>query len=258
MMVSQIGDGLVTVALAMMRPLGLTLLFPLLQTGNLGTPLIRNGVLLAVTLPMIPVIYAQHLIHPGWDWINLIPGEMIIGLLLGFCATIPFWAVDMAGFLIDTLRGATMGTVFNPAMSVQTSIFGLLFSQFLCALFFMSGGFNLLLSTLYDSYHYFPVGKTVVFNRSFLDFLLAEWQVLYRLCLSFSLPAVLCMVLADLALGLLNRSAQQLNVFFLSMPIKSAVTLFLLLLSLPYAFHHYQLESEALYRHLSQWFASHE
>ncbi len=51
----------------------------------------------------------------------------------------PFWAVDMAGFLIDTLRGATIGIVFNPAMSVQTSIFGLLFSQFLCALFIITG-----------------------------------------------------------------------------------------------------------------------
>lgn len=253
-----INDGLVTVALAMMRPLGLTLLFPLLQIGSLGTALIRNGVLLAIVLPVLPVFYAQPVIHQGWQWLSLIPGELVIGLMLGFCAAIPFWAVDMAGFLIDTLRGATMGTVFNPALSVQTSIFGLLFSQFLCALFFISGGFNELLTALYGSYDYLPPGKAIIFNQPFLHFLLSEWQVLFRLCLSFSLPAVLCMVLADLALGLLNRSAQQLNVFFLSMPIKSALALLLLLVSLPYAFHHYQLESEALYRHVSRWFASHE
>lgn len=251
-------DGLVTVAVAMMRPLGLTLLFPLLQSGNLGSSLIRNGVLLAVMLPMLPIIHAQEGIHQGWNWLSFIPGEIIIGLLLGFCAAIPFWAVDMAGFLIDTLRGATMGTLFNPAMATQTSILGLLFSQFLCVLFFITGGFNLLLSALYDSYHYFPPGKVLLFTSSFFDFLLTEWQMLYRLCLSFSLPAVLSMVLADLALGLLNRSAQQLNVFFLSMPIKSALALFLLLLSLPYAFHHYQLESQALYQNVNRWLASYE
>lgn len=138
-MTLSLSDGLVTVALAMMRPLGLTLLFPLLQTGNLGSTLIRNGVLLAIVLPVLPVFYTQPVIHQGWSWLRVIPGEMVIGLMLGFCAAIPFWAVDMAGFLIDTLRGATMGTVFNPAMSVQTSIFGLLFSQFLCALFFITG-----------------------------------------------------------------------------------------------------------------------
>lgn len=257
-MMPPVGDGLTTLALAMIRPLGLTLLFPLLQTGNLGTALIRNGVLLAIVLPVLPVFYALPVIRQGWSWLNVIPGELIIGLTLGFCAAIPFWAVDMAGFLIDTLRGATMGTVFNPAMSQQTSIFGLLFSQFLCALFFMSGGFNQLLTALYSSYHYLPPGKMLIFNTQFLHFLLEEWRVLYQLCLSFSLPAVLCMVLADLALGLLNRSAQQLNVFFLSMPIKSALALLLLLLSLPYAFHHYQLESETLYRHVSRWLAAHE
>ena len=50
---------------------------------------------------------------------------------------------------------------------------------------------------------------------------------------------MLVMVLADLSLGLINRSAQQLNVFFLAMPIKSALALLLLLISLPYALHHY-------------------
>lgn len=257
-MMLSLSDELITLTLMIMRPFGLTLLFPLLQTGNLGPALIRNGVLLALALPVLPVFYSQPAIHRGWAWLSEIPGELLIGLILGFFAAIPFWAVDMAGFLIDTLRGATMGTVFNPALSVQTSIFGLLFSQFLCALFFITGGFNQLLTALYDSYHYLPPGNMLVFNISFLHFLLEQWRVLYQLCLNFSLPAVFCMVLADLALGLINRSAQQLNVFFLSMPLKSVLALLLLLLSLPWAFRHYQLESEALYRNMSQWLAGHE
>ncbi len=52
------------------------------------------------------------------------------------------------------------------------------------------------------------------------------------------------MVLADLALGLLNRSAQQLNVFFFSMPLKSILVLLTLLISFPYALHHYLVESD--------------
>lgn len=255
-----LNDWLATLAFAMIRPLGLALMFPLLKTNSLGSSLLRNGVLIAFILPILPLLHAQNVIHVGdhWNWLGLIPGEMIIGVLLGFCAAIPFWAIDMAGFLIDTLRGATMGTVFNPAMGIQTSIFGLLFTQFLCALFLVSGGMNLLLTVLYDSYHFIPPGKDLTFNQEFLNFMLAEWQVLYRLCLSFSLPAVLCMVLADLALGLLNRSAQQLNVFFLSMPIKSSLALLLLLISFPYAFHHYMMESEMLYTHIITWFTRHE
>lgn len=77
-MISQINDGLVTIALAMMRPLGLTLLFPLLQIGSLGSSLIRNAILLAITFPMLPIIYAQPIVHQGWGWISFIPGEMIL------------------------------------------------------------------------------------------------------------------------------------------------------------------------------------
>ncbi len=245
-------------AFLMMRPLGMTLLFPLLQAGNLGSPLVRNAVLMALALPMLAVVPVPEDIGEGWTWLSYIPGELLIGLVLGFCGAIPFWAVDMAGFIIDSLRGATMSAVFNPAMSVQSSLFGLLFSQFLCALFFISGGINLHLSVLYDSYHYLPPGNSLTFNQPLLDFIKVEWQTLYHLCLSFCLPAVLVMVLADMALGLLNRSAQQLNVFFLAMPIKSLLVLLLLIVSLPYALHHYLVESERLYQHVGEWFAQHE
>lgn len=251
-------EGLANLVFIMMRPLGMTLLFPLLQTGNLGSPLVRNAVLLALMLPLFPILHLPQADMSLWEWSELLLSEILIGLVLGFCGAIPFWAVDMAGFIIDTLRGATMSAVFNPAMSVQSSLFGLLFSQFLCALFFLSGGMNLQLSVLYGSYQYMPPGQTLAFNPVLLDFIQLQWQTLYRLCLSFSLPAVLVMVLADLALGLLNRSAQQLNVFFLAMPIKSALVLFLLFLSLPYALHHYLLESEALYRNVEAWLVRHE
>ena len=107
-------------AFLMMRPLGMTLLFPLLQAGNLGSPLVRNAVLMALALPMLAVVPVPEDIGEGWTWLSYIPGELLIGLVLGFCGAIPFWAVDMAGFIIDSLRGATMSEVFNPAMSVQS------------------------------------------------------------------------------------------------------------------------------------------
>ncbi|HAO3766047.1 TPA: EscT/YscT/HrcT family type III secretion system export apparatus protein, partial [Salmonella enterica] len=181
-------------------------------------------------------------------------GEVIIGFLIGFCAAVPFWAVDMAGFLLDTLRGATMGTIFNSTMEAETSLFGLLFSQFLCVIFFISGGMEFILNILYESYQYLPPGHDLLFGREFLKYIQIEWRTLYQLCISFSLPAIICMVLADLALGLLNRSAQQLNVFFFSMPLKSILVLLMLLISFPYALHHYLIESDKFYIYLKNWF----
>ena len=49
-----------------------------------------------------------------------------------------------------------------------------------------------------------------------------------------SAPVIIIMFLATLGLGLVNRTAPQLNVFFLSMPIKSALGIAMLVIYLQY------------------------
>jgi type III secretion protein T len=51
-----------------------------------------------------------------------------------------------------------------------------------------------------------------------------------RLIAILAAPMVICMFLVDFSLGLVNRFAPSLNVFFLSMPIKSALSLLVLVL----------------------------
>ena len=52
------------------------------------------------------------------------------------------------------------------------------------------------------------------------------------LTLLLAAPALVVMSIVDLALGLVNRYAQQLNVFSLSMPIKAWLSLWIVLLGL--------------------------
>ena len=47
-------------------------------------------------------------------------------------------------------------------------------------------------------------------------------------------PIIIIMFLATLGLGLVNRTAPQLNVFFLSMPIKSALGIAMLIIYIPF------------------------
>ena len=47
-------------------------------------------------------------------------------------------------------------------------------------------------------------------------------------------PVIIVMFLATIGLGLVNRTAPQLNVFFLSMPVKSALGIALLIVYLPF------------------------
>ncbi|WP_108651897.1 type III secretion system export apparatus subunit SctT [Dongshaea marina] len=230
-----------TLGVCMLRPLGVMLMLPLFSQKSLGGVLIRNALVILIALPILPVYHDLPLLSEAdlVPMMELMLRELIIGLCIGFSAAIPFWAIDMAGFIIDTMRGASMSTVYNPLLGTQASVFGILFSQVLTVLFLVTGGFNKLLEGIYSSYNSLPMGQDVMFSQGFLQFLNHEWHLMFELGISFALPAMVIMLMVDLALGLINRSAQQLNVFFLSMPIKTAMALLLILLSLNFSFTHY-------------------
>lgn len=222
---------------AMMRPLGAMLLLPLFGSSVLGGTLTRNALALMATLPALPMLAPLVLPDPitaPASYVLILASEMALGLMLGFSAAIPFWALDMAGFVLDTMRGASMAGVFNPLIGGQSSPLGGLFSQLAAVLFMALGGFHALLSSLYASYQQLPPGLGWHWAAGFVPLLQREWHTLYVLALGFAMPAMVMMVLIDLALGLINRSVQQLNVFTLSMPIKSAMTLLMLIIGLQF------------------------
>nr|AAX55233.1 EsaT [Edwardsiella tarda] len=223
--------------IAMMRPLGIMLIMPLFNSAMLGGALIRNALALMAALPALPQLAALVLPSPlqaPLHYGGLLLGELVLGLLLGFSAALPLWALNMAGFIIDTMRGASIAVLFNPLLGEQSSPMGVLFSQLVGVLFIVGGGFHALLAALFSSYGDLPPGSMAV-GRGFIPLLMHLWHLLYTLALSFSMPAMVMMVLVDLALGFINRSVQQLNVFTLSMPIKSAMVLLMLIISLPFA-----------------------
>lgn len=245
---------LTALGLAMARPFGVLLIFPVFTTHSLGNALLRNGLLFAIALPVAPITISSPLVHSSSliEWSMVIMMELAIGFIIGFFAALPFWAIEMAASLIDTMRGATMASAINPTMGMQSSVFGILFTQVLSVLFLTSGGFNLLLKVIYHSYDILSPGEKILFSgEALFAFIKMQWTLMFELCFNFALPALLVMLLTDFCLGLINRSAQQLNVFFLAMPIKSVMALFLLLISLPFAFHHYLSEIEHIEKNMT-------
>ncbi len=237
---------------SILRPLAAVLMVPLFGRATLGGTLIRNALILMIALPLLPLHDAWPAVDAtpkAWPaWMSTADTEIAIGLVIGFAAAIPFWALDMAGSFIDTMRGATMANVLNPMLGQQSSLLGIVFSHVFSVLFMLNGGFNELIAAIYDSYRTLPPGTTVARDANWLSFLLRDWQLMYELCLRFSMPALVGILLVDMALGLVNRSAQQLNVFFLSMPLKSAFAVLLLITSASFAFHAF-VEYSATFGH---------
>ena len=203
----------------------------------------RRAAVLGFSCLAIPVIKAG--MPPGepnvWMFSLLALKEAIIGLLFGFFSSIPFWVAENVGNFIDNQRGATMGEVYSPLSGAQVSTTGIFFTQIVSTVFFVSGAVLFLLAALYKSYSMWPVFPVDASGSPLLSFspgtptlMLDSLDGMLKSTVIISAPVIIVMFLATIGLGLVNRTAPQLNVFFLSLPVKSALGIAMLIIYLPF------------------------
>lgn len=226
----------VLAAIGLARTTGLMLITPFLGKGAL-TGIARNGVIIALSLPLLRLGYDTR--PADFDPANLFltiglsVKELMIGVLLGMPIAITSWGLEAAGFFIDNQRGSTMASSLNPATGNQTSPIGILLGQAYTTWLFVTGGFLSLLQALYWSAKVWPLWAfTPAVGPGFDQAVLGMLDAVMRLAVVVAGPAIIAMFLTEFGLALTSRFAPQLQVFFMAMPLKSAVGLLVLLLSM--------------------------
>lgn len=198
--------------------------------------LVRRAVVVAFSLLAVPhVLAGMPPGEPEWGVLAAVGAkEVLVGLLLGFFGAAPFWIAENVGNFIDNQRGATMGEVFSPLSGSQDSTIGLFFSQIVSTVFFVSGAVFLFLGAIYSSYSIWPVFTGVEFTPGAATGMLGAVDSLLKTTVVIASPVIILMFMATVGLGFVNRTAPQLNVFFLSMPVKSALGVAMLVAYLPF------------------------
>ncbi|EGQ7836417.1 SctT family type III secretion system export apparatus subunit VscT [Vibrio parahaemolyticus] len=230
-------------SLTLPRLMACFIFLPILSKQMLGGTMIRNGVLCSLAFFIFPVVNEQALpAETDGLWLIVILGkEVLLGMLIGFVAAIPFWAIEATGFLVDNQRGAAMASMFNPTLGSQSTPTAVLLTQTLITLFFSGGGFVAFIYALFKSYTTWPIlGFFPMVTDAWVSFFYDQFQQLMWLGVLMSAPLVLAMFLAEFGLALISRFAPQLNVFFLAMPIKSAIASVLLIVYLGLMMDHFE------------------
>jgi len=110
----------------------------------------------------------------------------------------------------------------------------------------------MLLGAIYSSYRVWPVfsffpNLTAEAIPYFLGLL--DWVIGFTILLAA--PVVIAMFMTEFSLGLVSRFAPQLNVFFLAMPIKSAVGTLILVIYAGLLMSFFQDELQKLSEHFT-------
>ena len=109
-----------------------------------------------------------------------------------------------------------------------------------------------ILRAVYESFIFWPIGSfwpKFVGNDGGLFFLQQLDRFMY-VAMIMAAPVLIAMFLSELGLAMISRFAPQLQVFFLSMPIKSAVGLFVLIIYAGFLFEYLGPELRAITDHL--------
>ncbi len=188
------------------------------------------GFAAGVGLLVAPLLMSQPL-PTGLELIMVLVKEATIGIVLGYLVAVPFWMMEAVGFIVDNQRGASMSATLNPMTGHDSSPLGLMIGFAFITFFFVTGGLQIVLSLVYDSYRLWPpLEFWPHLGADAADLLLKQFNRLLLTSLLLAAPVLVAMFLSELGLALVSRFAPQLQVFFLAMPIKSALGIFVLIL----------------------------
>ncbi len=234
--VEALNQWLVALGLSVPRIAAAFLILPLL-TQQTVPALVRNAIFITLGLVVLPVTaysleqYDLTQLKVGWPVIVL--KEIFIGATLGFLFGSIFWALSVAGGIIDTQAGTNMASAMDPVQGHQSSPNARWLALFASWLLVVSGGLLVFIDLIFGSYQLWPVLAPLP-NLSLGDSMLfiGEFEYIMTTGLLLAAPAILLLALVDLCFGLINRFAQELNVLALTMPVKAWVAGFILMLSL--------------------------
>lgn len=183
----------------------------------------------------IPGAQVPVLLFENWASVSILAlREFFVGVIIGFLAALPLYALQISGELIGISMGFSMVSLMDPLSEAQASIIGQL--QFLVGLwfFFRWNGHLLMTQAVVESLKLIPPGRLVFWPVS--DLGLGSWlQQAFVLSLRFVLPFYGEILLADVGLGFLARTVPQMNIFVLGLPLKIALGFFILTIVLPVA-----------------------
>ena len=185
---------------------------------------------IVVAPTLAPVPFVSPFSAPG---VVLIIQQLLIGVAIGFTMQIVFAAVELAGELIGLQMGLSFATFVN-ADADPTPIVGSFLTVTMMLVFLAINGHLALIAGVADSFASFPAdgGPGIVFFD--VRALVLTGRELFSLGVTMALPVIAAMLLANLSLGVLTRTAPQLNLFAIGFPVTLATGLAMLALAMPF------------------------
>lgn len=144
--------------------------------------------------------------------------NVAVGAMIGYMARLILVAIDAAGDMINMQMGLSSAMVLDPSSGIQVSIMEKIMSLFALLLFIQLGGIYWLFQALMRSFDMFPIYATSIPLAKIvnMDYLIQMTSNVLFMGLQIASPILLATLGQDIILGIISKTAPQVNVFQLS------------------------------------------
>ena len=199
--------------------------------------LVRIALLLALswlTVLSMPTFAPMPQWRTAFGLLIACASELLLGMTFGLAILLPQAGIGMAARLADMQAGLSAASLFNPnGQHEPESMLGTILLLTSTVLFFTLNLHVQLFHLLTLSVRVMPLGAMGLHLDS--DAFLAMLGSSFTLGLMVVAPVIIGLFAVDMGVAYATRSMPQANVYFLALPLKVAVALLLLAMTLAFA-----------------------
>lgn len=234
----------ILVILALSRTIAFIYFLPFFKNPgiqNLPKISIALGISVFVAYRMDPV-QIQNI----WHFAGLILLEFIVGLILAYIIEMMVSAVRIAGSYIDMDIG--LANPFADMNNTQTTIVSSIFYSMFVLIFLVLDGFNQMFAGFIYSFGLDISGQFLT-GGQVLNFILETFTHMFFSALQIALPFMMATFLVNLALLLMSKTVDKINILMNVFGIKILVGLCLIFIAIPTLTIVFQQLNEGLMEH---------
>ncbi|MCL2082104.1 MAG: flagellar biosynthetic protein FliR [Oscillospiraceae bacterium] len=219
--------------LIVVRVSALLLITPLLNRQNvpsmvkIGLSVLTAFVLINFSPPAFPYPYTEP-----WPLLGAAVREMIVGLSFGFVTALFLNIVYTAGQIIDMQVGLSLAQVFDISIGAQAAVTAGILNIIMVVTFIFADGISRVFAVLGRTLEIIPVGTAAIGPE--LPMLMLDLFIrCFVIAVQITLPVMASAMLLEVALGVIVRTAPQMNIFVIGIPLKVAIGLLIFLFMVP-------------------------
>lgn len=229
----QLHDMSIVVVVILTRILPCLILIPAFSI-KLMTGLLRVSIACALAAFIFPVVSQEPIVR-GLTTMSplavslIFAKEAVLGVCLGALLATPFWVIAAVGELFDSSRGALSGQQLNPELGMDSSVTDDLLRKLAIFLWMEMGGMVWLIGILCNSYRIWKIEDwwPRIGEQAWQTYMTYIQEAFTTLAL-FAAPLLIVLILVETIIAVMSVHTPRMQAYFLAMPAKSIVGLWML------------------------------